>query len=140
MSAHFSFDVDRPRNLVRIVMSGLFNDADVAALLEARRQAHALLRCGPNQHVTLNDVRDLKIQPQETVLAFRQMLADPAYRPRRLAFVAAATLATGQLLRALDGRPGRRFADPEAALAWLLEADEDGAEAPLRRVGRFGQI
>lgn len=121
-------------------MSGLFREGDMTDFLEARRQAHAQLCCGPNQHVTLNDVRELKIQPQETVLAFQQMLADPEYRSRRLAFVTASTLATGQLMRALDGRPGRRFDDPQAAEAWLLEAEEVEEVAPLRRMGRFGQI
>ena len=140
MSAHFSFEVDRPRNLVRIVMAGLFREDDVAAFLSARTEAHAKLYCGPNQHVTLNDVRDLKIQPQETVAAFREMLADPAYRSRRLAFVTASTLAAGQLMRALDGRPGQRFDDPEAALTWLLEPDEIETAPPARRIGRFGQI
>ena len=116
-------------------MSGLFNDADVAAFLEGRRRAHALLRCGPNQHVTLNDVRDIKIQPQETVIAFQDMLADPKFRSRRLAFVAASTLAKGQLLRALDGRPGCCFDDPRAAEAWLFQEDEGEADLPLRLVG-----
>jgi hypothetical protein len=100
MNASFSFEIDRPRDLVRIQMSGLFTATDVAAFVE--------------------------IQTQEIVAEFRLMLSDPAYRSRRLAFVAAPTLARGQLLRALQDRDARCFETIEAAEAWLLaeEADE----------------
>lgn len=102
-------------------MAGLFTPADLDAFLEARRHAHAALRCGPNQHLTINDLRGMKIQSQETVAYFRELLADPAYRSRRLAFVAAPTLARSQLMRALDGRDARCFDDPVEAEAWLLD-------------------
>lgn len=124
MDARFSFEVDPSRDLVRIVMSGLFGLEDIAAFLEARRQAHRRLQCAPNAHLTLNDVRTLKIQPQETVAAFREMLAAPDYRSRRLAFVAGPTLARKQLLRALGDRDARCFDDPVAAEAWLFRGDE----------------
>src|SRR5690242_6327843 len=104
MDASFSFTVDPGRDLVRIQMAGLFTPADITAFLEGRRQAHARLRCAPNRHLTLNDLRGMKIQLQEGVAMFRELLADPAYRSRRLAFVASQTLARSQLMRALDGR------------------------------------
>jgi len=107
-------------------MSGLFTMADIAGFLEARQRAHAELGCRPNQHMTLNDLRSMKIQSQEVVTAFREMLADPAFRSRRLAFVAAQTLARSQLMRALNGRDARCFDSIGEAEAWLLaeEADE----------------
>lgn len=120
MNASFSFEVDRPRDLVRIQMAGLFTQADVAAFVEERRRAHAQLGCGPNRHLTLNDVRQMKIQTQEIVAAFRTMLSDPVCKSRRLAFVAAPTLARGQLLRALQDRDARCFETIEAAEAWLF--------------------
>jgi hypothetical protein len=132
MDARFSFDVDRSRDLVRIVMAGLFNEADVAAFVEAQQRAHAKLCCAPNRHVTLNDCRELKIQPQRTVAAFQQLLAAPEYRSRRLAFVTAPTLARGQLFRALGNRACRYFEDPAAAEAWLFEEDADAEFTELR--------
>ena len=129
MNKHFSFKVDPARDLVRITMSGLFTLDDIAAFAEARREAHAKLSCGPNQHVTLNDLRALKIQPQEVVAAFREMLAAPYYRSRRLAFVCGPTLARNQLMRALADRDARCFDDPVSAEAWLLRAEE----GPVRR-------
>ena len=126
MSATFTIDVDPARDLVRISMAGLFDEDDIARFLEARRQAHARLVCPPNCHVTLNDLREMKIQPQESVAQFRAMLSDPAYRSRRLAFVTAPTLAKMQLLRAIGGRNARCFDDTEAAEAWLFaHAEED---------------
>jgi len=123
MDASFTFEIDRPRGLIRIVMSGLFMPENVAGFLEARRLAHAELGCAPNRHLTLNDVRAMKVQPQDTVAAFRELLADPQYRSRRLAFAVGATLARSQLMRALAGRDSRCFADPAEAEAWLLAED-----------------
>jgi hypothetical protein len=131
MNADFSFDIDQPQGLVRITMAGMFTLADVRAFAEARREAHAALGWPKNAHLTLNDVREMKIQPQDTVCAFYKMLADPDYRSRRLAFVTAPTLVRGQLVRALAGRDDARcFDDPAAAEAWLLAED---ADAPALR-------
>lgn len=132
MSATFSVTCDPDRDLIRISMSGFFTPADVAAFFEARRLAHARLRCGPNAHLTLNDVRGMKIQPSESVAAFGDLLSEPAYHSRRLAFVIAPTLARGQLARALTGRDARFFEDTREAEAWLLNP-EDERQAPLRR-------
>jgi hypothetical protein len=127
MDASFSFQIDRSRDLVRIKMAGLFTPADIAAFLEGRAKAHAQLGCAPNRHITLNDVREMKIQSQEIVAAFREMLSDPAYRSRRLAFVAAPTLARGQLLRALQEREARCFDSLETAEAWLFAEERSEA-------------
>lgn len=131
MDARFTFEVDRPRDLVRIVLAGLIMPEDVADFFKARRQAHALLGCAPGRHVTLTDLRAMKIMPQQTVAAFQALLADPASRARRLAFVVAPTLVRGQLMRALAGRHSRCFLDPAEAEAWLFE-EEAGAAAPPR--------
>jgi len=127
MNASFSFDIDQARDLIRIQMAGLFGPDDIAAFLEGRRRAHTQLRCGRNRHLTLNDVRQMKIQTQEIVANFRYMLSDPAYKSRRLAFVAAPTLARGQLLRALQERDARCFETIEAAEAWLFAEQQSAA-------------
>ena len=128
MSAEFSITVDPARDLVRIRMSGFFSAEDIQRFLDARREAHAQLTCSPNQHLTLNDVRDMKIQSQEMVEAFRSMLAsDSAFRSRRLAFVVSPTLARTQLVRAVDRRDARCFEDPWAAEAWLYTGHAQAA-------------
>lgn len=128
MSADFTIDVEPEHDLVRIRMSGFFTSEDINAFLAARASAHAGLTCGPNQHLTLNDLRGMKIQAQDSVETFRTMLADPAYRSRRLAFVMGKTLARTQLNRALDRRYARCFEDVPTAEAWLF-ADRDRAAA-----------
>ena len=123
MDAHYTFEIDRARSLVRITMSGLFTLADIEAFLRDREKAHAELGCAPNRHLTLNDLRGMKIQHQEVVTAFRDMLAAPEHRSRRLAFVAGTTLAKSQLMRALSGRDARCFEDVASAEKWLFAAD-----------------
>ena len=134
MSAEYSIHVEPERDLVRIAMGGLFTPGDIAGFLEARRLAHAKLTCGPNQHLTVNDLREMKIQPQDSVAGFQQMLGAPEYRSRRLAFVIGRTLARSQLQRALGGRgPGTRCFDTMAeAEAWLFQGAVHGA---LRNAG-----
>ena len=122
MSAEFSIEVEPERDLVPIVMSGFFTPADIADFLEAHRVAHAKLRCPRNWHLTINDLRGMKIQPQDSVAAFQALLADPAYRSRRLAFVIGPTLARSQLARALSGRDARCFGTIVEAEAWLFSA------------------
>jgi hypothetical protein len=133
MKAEFSFEVDPRNDLVRIRMSGFFRSADIAAFLEARRVAHGKLRCAPNAHLTINDIRAMDIQSHDVVDAFREMLAAPEYRSRRLAFVVGYTLARSQAIRAIESREARWFEDPVKAEAWLFADDLD--EMPLRRVG-----
>jgi len=133
MSATFHFEIDRSRSLVRITMAGLFTPADIRDFVDARREAHARLDCAPNMHVTLNDVRGMNIQPQESVAGFQQMLAGSEYRSRRLAFVCARTLARSQLMRALSNREARCFEDVAHAEAWLFAEERDSA--PRRAYG-----
>ena len=127
MSAEFSIKADPSRDLIRIRMAGFFTPDDMRAFVEARRTAHAELRCRPNRHVTLNDVRDMKIQSQEMVDAFRALLADPAYRSRRLAFVVGPTLTRTQLTRAISNREARCFDNCWAAESWLFSSDAQAA-------------
>ena len=131
MSAEFSFEVDPQRDLVRITMSGFFKKTDIAAFIEARRVAHQQLACAPNAHLTLNDIRGMSIQSHDIVDSFREMLAAPEYRSRRLAFVVGYTLARSQAIRALESRAARWFDDTAKAEAWLFA--DDLAEMPLRR-------
>jgi hypothetical protein len=132
MSGKFLIQPDKANGLIRIVMAGFFTTLDLERFIEARRRAHEVLGLAPNAHMTLNDVRRMKIQSPEMVEAFRAMLADPDYHSRRLAFVAGPTLARSQLMRACSGRDARCFEDPLEAEAWLLEPN--ASALPARRV------
>jgi hypothetical protein len=122
-ASNFAIQVEPQRDLVRITLSGFFVPADVSAFVAARNKAHAGLRCTPNAHLTLVDVRGLKIQPQEAVTAFRAMLSAPEHRSRRLAFITSSTLARNQLTRAVGTRTAHFFVDAAEAETWLFEGD-----------------
>jgi len=124
MGAIFRITADPSTNMVRQYLAGFFEAADVERFVAARNAAHEQLTCGPNEHVTLVDVRDMKIQPQEIVQAFGAVLAGPRYRSRKLAFVFSQSLARMQLMRASEGRDARMFTDIDEAEAWLLAADD----------------
>lgn len=110
MQPNFSIKVELDRNLVRIWLGGFFGPDDVTEFVKARDRAHQQLRCGANEHITLVDIRDMAIQPQETVAAFRQALSNPAMASRRLAFVTARSLSQMQIKRAASSRDAAYFA------------------------------
>ncbi|MEG8041203.1 STAS/SEC14 domain-containing protein [Sphingomonas sp. LR60] len=114
-----SFDVEPHRDLVRITLAGFFTPDDVERFVAARDAAHRQLRCGPNAHVTLVDMRAMQIQSQETVTAFQQVLADPRHTSRRLAFVVARSLARLQIKRAASEREAAYFTAVDEAEAWV---------------------
>lgn len=124
MTATFSVVADPARDLVRITLTGFFDERSIAGFLAARRAAHAQLRCGPNRHVTLADTSRIAIQTQDMVARWGGILADPAYRSRRLAFVVGSTLARMQLQRAIGSRHAQVFTDHAAAETWLFAPDD----------------
>jgi hypothetical protein len=123
MTGGLQIQVDAARDLIRITMSGFFTEDDIRAFLDARAAAHKLLRCGPNQHLTLNDMRAMDVRSQQAVDSFRAILAAPEYRSRRLAFVVTGALSRMQLMRTIEGRDAGCFEDVESAEAWLLADD-----------------
>ena len=133
MSDKFSFTLDRERGLVRISMHGFYGLGDVAAFFDARRQALAELGLPPNAHLTLNDLRGMKVQAQEVIQAFQQGLAVPEEKARKLAIVVDAAMARAQANRAINASDTRYFTEIEPAEAWLF-ADEPAA-AEVRRAG-----
>lgn len=133
MSSKFTFTLDRDRGLVRIAMHGFYGLKDVAAFFDARRRALAELGLPRNAHITLNDLRGMKIQAQDVIQAFQQGLAVPEEKARKLAIVVDAAMARGQANRAIASTDTRYFTDVETAEAWLF-AGEPAVEQ-LRRAG-----
>lgn len=121
MTATFCVTAEPARDLIRIKLDGFLTPELTADFFRARNEAHRKLRCAPNQHVTIADVRGMAIQAHDIVQRFQSMLADPAYRSRRLAIVTPSTLARMQVHRASGNPHARFFADPGEAEAWALE-------------------
>lgn len=119
MLASFSIHADVPASMLRITMSGFFELPDIAQFAASLRSEHGMLRCGPNQHLTLVDMRGMKIQPQSSVDGFQHLLCNPATEGRRIAFVVEAGLARAQIQRAASTRNARYFSMVTAAEQWL---------------------
>lgn len=115
MNSKFSIVVDPLRNFIQIEMSGFYDQADIVAFEAARNEAHGQLRCGPNEHLTLVDIRRMLIQSQAAVASFKCILDDPVYASKYIAIVVSQTLARMQLQRAAAGRDVMYFVDDLSA-------------------------
>lgn len=120
MEARFSIANDVAHGLMRITMSGFFEPADIASFVAERDAAFRQLKTRPNEHLSLVDIRAMDIQASESVMGFQQVLADPRYRSRRIAFVVGRSLAAMQIRRAAKGRDTQFFDELDEAEAWLL--------------------
>jgi hypothetical protein len=118
MDARFDFVTVVGRNMIRIKMGGFFSEEDVGRF--AAHYRSILTQLDAPGHLTLADIRQMKIQAQPVVEAFTSLLALPDLRSRRLAFVCSSTLARLQAQRLTD-REGVKFFDDEfEAEAWLI--------------------
>lgn len=136
--ASFSIELDPPRDLVRIRLSGFFSVDDVTRFQAELLLAHKRLRCGRRGGpLTINDISGMAIQSQDVVARWGAFLADPAHRSRRLAFVVGSSLARMQLQRAIGGRDARVFTDAAEAERWLFaDVVEATARPPIAPGGR----
>lgn len=121
MDAHFSIVIEPERCLLHIIMGGFFSNEDVSDFREELTEHLYRLGCSPNDHVTLCDVSAMKIQTQDMVVVFSNVVGDPVFRSRKLAFVTGSTLARMQTRR-LSNREGiAYFTDVDEARTWLLQ-------------------
>ena len=102
-------------------MSRFFKVGDIACFEVALEREDRHLGCGPNNHCTLVDMREMMIQSQASVEAFAKLLANASYASRRIAFVVEVGLAHAQVRRAAKGRNARFFESFEQAEVWLRQ-------------------
>ena len=121
MDGWFDIKLDRDDGMMRLTMGGFFEGDAIQRMGAAIVEAVATLGLPPNQHLTLCDITAMNIQTQDMVTMFAAMVANPATRSRRLAFVAAATLARYQAKRLTDRPDVAFFADTPTALDWLVD-------------------
>jgi hypothetical protein len=77
-------------------------------------------------------MRDMKIQSQDSVIGFAELLANPKHQSRKLAFVVASSLARAQMKHAATGREAGYFTCPFEARIWLLTPEQKQAATLLR--------
>jgi hypothetical protein len=127
MKSSFFIRVDVPHSVVHITMSGFFDTAEIAAFFASCQREFARLRCGPNRHLTLIDMRGFDIQSQDAVEQFRRVVGNSSTAARRLAIVVSKSLARLQIKRITSGRCVAFFTSPEDAMRWLEDECADAA-------------
>lgn len=119
MDASFDIVADPARDLIRLTMRGFFAEPDIVRMRASLLHALTELHCAPNQHKTLCDIREMKIQSQESVTLFQQLVGSETVRSRFLAFVTSATLARLQARRLTSREGVQFFSNLEEASDWL---------------------
>ena len=127
MAGTYSFKIDTRRDLVSMELHGFFTPDQMPAFDQARREAYSQLRCAPNQHVTVVDMRGTLIQSQDIVDAFARSIADQETKSRRIAFVVSRSLARLQVKRAAGDRDAGYFLTLDEAERWLLDERTEAA-------------
>ena len=127
MRAAYSIDVE-PWGFLRFTLEGFFDETSFARFAEDRAAAFAQLTCAPNAHLTLVDLTRCALQPQTITAAFQAVMADPATRSRRMAFIFGDSPTRMQVRRILAERDDiGLFTDEAAATAWLKAPDARAA-------------
>lgn len=118
MAAEFTLITDVRYNLMRVEMAGFFDEDDVKHFAAEYRSR--LTHLNAPGHLTLVDIRAMKIQPQSVVGAFSSLLASPDVQSLRLAFICSSSLARLQAQRLTDREGVKFFEDEDEALKWLV--------------------
>lgn len=129
MAGHFTIGIDSPRNLLRVCMSGFYSVEDVQRYHAAVDEASIALGGPPSRQRMICDVTEMRIQAQDVVAAFQQVMGDPKYRARRVAFVVATSLARMQVQRVAGDRVAQLFDNEADAEAWLDSSEGEKASA-----------
>ncbi|MDB5676318.1 MAG: hypothetical protein JWM65_3300 [Sphingomonas bacterium] len=116
----YAFEADRPHGLLRIRLSGFWDEDTARAFAVDQQAAVAALGSARGQHLVLTDLSGFKIQSQE-VLHMCKAFIDGAGNPsRRLALVFGEGLARNQWKRVLGRNNMKMFNTVREAEQWLL--------------------
>lgn len=127
MSASHTITVE-PWGFLHFALEGFFDEVSFARFARDRAAAFARLTCAPNAHLTLVDLTRCALQPQAIAGAFQAIMADPATRSRRMAFVFGDSPTRMQVRRILADRHDiGLFIDEASAMAWLKAPDAKAA-------------
>ena len=136
MNAKFEVVADHSMGALRVTMGGFFTPDDVMSFLREVNLKLDALHTRPNEHLMLCDARGMRIQAQDIVGAFAEIVGSPRLRSKRLAFVNGSSLSRLQTRRLTDRDGVSFFADLAEAEQWLFSeptgalARADGESLP----------
>ena len=118
----YNIDILPQKQLIDIRMSGFFSVADAKRFCEDEQRAVAQMGALAGNHLVLVDVTAMKIQSQEVVYSFQELIDNAPRKARRIALVVGKSLSMMQARR-LDNDAGRLglFDYRSDAMDWLLE-------------------
>jgi len=125
MTAEYTIAADKRKATLRITMGGFFGIGDVDAFARDVAIRLADMNTKPNEHLILCDLRQMKIQAQETVAAFGGLAGSAGLRSRHLAVVTGKPLVRTQAMRLTDRGRVSFFESIEAAERWLFERQSE---------------
>lgn len=119
-SEYYELEADRRLRLVRMTLKGRWS-MEVLDRFE-RDRAALLADVGEhmNEFVCLTDVRDYSVLTADVASKAEQGILCMAFRPRRLAYLAANSITSLQMKRIANHDTVRSFASEREAMDWLL--------------------
>jgi hypothetical protein len=118
----YTIAVDGRRRLVEVAINGFWTPEVFAAYAADLQRAIAKIPPSAEGHVTLADVSNASIQPQQLVEAFQRFIGRGDRPSRRIALYTDAVLPRMQCKRISGGNPNVQvFATREEAEAWLFD-------------------
>lgn len=130
----FKVETNRQDRMIFVRMSGVLSLEEGYACAAAKEAAVDSLGAPYDDHSTLVDIRDLRLQPQQVFAIFTNFVATTKHKSRRIAIVVGEGTARMQFRRVAERAPLRDdmliFARVDEALDWLT----DQASEPPRPV------
>ena len=128
----FDYDINNADRMIFLRMGGVMSVEEAHACAAAKEAAVASLGPPYDDHCTLVDIRDLRLQAQEIFAIFTNFVATTKHKSRKIAIVGGEGTARMQFRRVAERAPlrdGMRFfTTVDEAHAWLL----DGSKKNLR--------
>lgn len=121
-TGRYEFTADPQNMLMRLVVSGFWNEAVADRFERDYRKAIGSLKGRPYRMIV--DAGAYDLPPQDLMARFGRIANDPALKARYAAVITRSALLKMQIARAFDDRV-RAFSSEGEAVTWLLSLDID---------------
>ena len=119
-TATYEFTTDPQNMLVRLVVSGFWNEAVVDSFERDYRKTIGSLKGRPYRMIVNAGAYD--VPPQNLMARFNRIAEDPAFKARYVAVITRSAILKMQIARAFDDSV-RTFSSEGEAVTWLLSQD-----------------
>ena len=121
----FEIETSQPDRIIVLRISGVLSIDDARACAAAKEAAVESLGPPYDDHSTLLDVRDFRVQTQDVFAIFTNFVAMTKHKSRKIAILGGEGTARMQFRRVAEREPLREgmryFTDANEARAWLQD-------------------